>query len=1009
MQIISLRLSRLALSIVVLCLVASTCLAQTTFRFKLDKSYLTSAGAFGTDGKLIRTLWQKVPYNAGNQQYTWDGLDDLGRPVPAGTYQIKVMAHNVQYVWEGVVGNTSDSFTNNIWRSLLTPADLSFAPNGESYAALGYNEGAPGLVYNPAGTVQAPRKVLDHDFNEAFAHVCTDGTYVYAASTNSGFDDLQSSFVIRFAQATKAQAPWSAGTTARYGSTSRAGVVSLLQSPAPVLYDPANEGAKKRTAWLQNRITGLAINNTYLAVARKAQNKVQFYNKVTGALLGTLAVASPGHVAFAASGNVWVISDGQVKQFSVVGGSSFTLQHTLTGIQEALALDAHPTRDLLLVADGGNSQQLKAYDGMGRVQWTYGQNGGYPAQGPTVSYDKFWFVINDPLSNSPKPTDRDQLGDPFTFVKWQPDGTFWILDTANLRILHFSASRTYLNQIASLPDRLQLAGDQNNATRVFSGNLEFQVSLTPLQPGDPSLTTNPSWVLKKNWGAGLDQQRYGTLVNVATHPNGHTYGQIRDNTTASAGYMGVRTQLVELPAVGPLRFTGSALEDYGNGGFSYEQMPSGDLVCGRVDTRKYNYDAGGDAELRCEKRVIKGYDSNNNPQYGPVETVWTLRSRLHRGSDPFFDKPVGARLRLPRTANGNYVTYQPRKRDLPGDFHLGTVTPGTSTGWVSRFHQGRIIQRPDGKGSYPEIEAYGGWDGANVYADGKDIVALYNGQNNATSNTFSHFTQDGLLVNEFGVPATNHSDSYSPPGMAGNNVDMYMIRPSANILHVYTVDESAHAGLHRWRVEGTTDIREFVGIGILGSSIELVSTGAGPLPVELISFEAFRTAQSISCQWETASEQHSDYFVVERSSDGITYGAIGKVASATNSTRKLAYQFLDSNPLIGRVYYRLRLVDQDGSESFSPVVVLAASASPESLIASVAPNPGSGLFELFATNSTVIEANIYDALGKHLLRLLPTAAHTQRLPFDLATYPVGIYVVRVQLAEGTTTVKVVKN
>jgi hypothetical protein len=989
--------------------VALTCRAQTTFRFTLDKSYLTSAGAFRSDGKLVRTLWQKVPYTAGTQQYTWDGLDDAGQRVPAGTYQIKVMAHNVQYVWEGVIGNTSDSFTTNIWRSLLTPADMSFAPSGESYTALGYNEGAPGLVYNPAGTVQAPRKVLEHDFNEAYAHVCTDGTYLYAASTNSGFDDLQSSFVIRFAQATKAQAPWSEGKTASYGGTTRAGVVSLRQSPAPVQYDPANEGATKRAAWLQNRITGLAVNDNYLAVARKAQNTVQFYNKATGGLLGSLAVAAPGQVAFAANGNLWVISAGQVKQYSVRSGTSFTLQNTLTGISEALALDAHPSQDLLLVADGGDSQQIKAYDGLGRVQWAHGQKGGYPTLGPTVSYDKFWFVINDPLSNSPKPTDRDQMGDPFTFIKWQPDGTFWILDTANLRILHFSANRTYLNQIASLPDRLQLAGDQNNPTRVFSGNLEFQVSLAPLQPGDPSLSANPSWVLRKNWGAGLDQKRYGTLVNVATHTNGRTYGQIRDNATNEAGYMGVRTQLVELPANGQLRFTGSALEDYGNGGFSYEQMPSGDLICGRVDTRKYNYDAGGDAELRCEKRILTGYDSNNNPQYGPVETVWALRSRLYRGNDPFFDKPVGARIRLPRTANGNYVTYQPRKRNLPGDFHLGTVAPGTTTDWVSRFHQGKVIQRPDGKGSYPEIEAYGGWDGANVYADGKDIVALYNGQNNTTSNTFSHFTQDGLLVNEFGVPSTNHSDSYSPPGMAGNNIDMYMIRPSANTLHVYTVDESAHAGLHRWRVEGTTGIREFTGSGALGSTISLTSASAAPLPVELTAFAASRAGSAVSCRWETASEKDSDYFVVERSADGTTYSAIAKVASATTSTTKLSYNYLDAQPLASTAYYRLRLVDQDGTESFSPVAVLASISSDEPLTASVAPNPGSGLFELSTTTSSLVEANVYDLLGKHLCRLLPTAAHTQRLPFNLTTYPVGVYVIRVQLANGATTVRVVKN
>jgi hypothetical protein len=974
--------------------------SQTTIQFKLPSNSTTSAGVYRPNGSLVRNLWQKIDYPSGTHQVIWDGLDNEGQPVPTSTYQIKVIAHKVNYVWEGVVGNTSASWTNNVWRSLVVMQDFCMAPGGESYAAVGYNEGLAGLVYNPAGTVQAPHKVKEHDFYDAFSLVRADNTYLYAVTNNSGWDNKQTSYVMRFKQSDKTEAPWSAGVTTTYGShgpaRTRLGVVSLRQS--------ATTTQPQRSAWLENRITGLAVNSNYIAVARKAQNSVQFYAVTTGALLGSLSVASPGQIAFAATGDLWLISAGQVKRYTVNSGTSFTAQNTLSGIVNALALDAHPTQNLVLVADGNTSQQVKAYNATGSLQWTYGQAGGYPGLGPEVVNNKFWFQIQDPLAGGA--TDRDRFGDPFTFVKWQPDGTFWILDTANLRALHFGSDRNYLGQIMYLPDRLAISGDQNNATRIFSGNLEFKVSTAPLQPGDQSLSASPSWQLVRNWGASLDIMRYGSVVNVTTHKNGHTYAQIPDKSITSGPNM---TQLVELPAIGKLRFTGTLVEDYGNGGFSYEQMSDGSLRCARINYAgsPTPYDFGGKAIITGERRALTGYDSNFNPQYGPMQIIWKVASGLKRGDDPFPSKPIGARTRLAQTQNGNYVTYQSTRTGSKG-FHLGTIAPGDTT-WSAKFHRGKIISSPDRKGSYPEIEAYGGWDGANAYADQKDIVALYNGQNNSTSNTFYHFTQDGLLVNEFGVPAdanVNLTDDYAPAGFAGNNVDMYMIRPSTNVLHVYTVDEAVHAGVHRWRVDGSNNIQELTGSGTLGKTILV---GATTLPVKLRSFSATRNNAQVACNWETTSEQKSDYFVVERSADGRNYTAISKVASAGSSTVKRAYNYTDSNPSRSNVYYRLRMVDVDGSENFSPVTTVTADAKlEEGPTASVVPNPGNDFFELLTSGSPIVEANIYNTLGGHVQRLIPTSTQTQRLGFSLTNYPAGIYIMRVQLASGLATVKMLK-
>ena len=95
-----------------------------------------------------------------------------------------------------------------------------------------------------------------------------------------------------------------------------------------------------------------------------------------------------------------------------------------------------------------------------------------------------------------------------------------------------------------------------------------------------------------------------------------------------------------------------------------------------------------------------------------------------------------------------------------------------------------------------------------------------------------------------------------------------------------------------------------------------------PLPVELISFNAFDKDSDVSLKWTTASETNNDYFVVEKSVNGQDYFEIGKVDGNGNSSTKSDYSFRDTDPSQGIVYYRLKQIDFDGGENYSIVVKL---------------------------------------------------------------------------------------
>jgi hypothetical protein len=89
--------------------------------------------------------------------------------------------------------------------------------------------------------------------------------------------------------------------------------------------------------------------------------------------------------------------------------------------------------------------------------------------------------------------------------------------------------------------------------------------------------------------------------------------------------------------------------------------------------------------------------------------------------------------------------------------------------------------------------------------------------------------------------------------------------------------------------------------------------------VNLISFTATAAGSSASLKWSTAQEVNSSYFEIERSSDGITFTAIGKVKASGNSSVRVDYGFMDNATLAGSNFYRLKQVDVDGKIQYSQV------------------------------------------------------------------------------------------
>ena len=187
-----------------------------------------------------------------------------------------------------------------------------------------------------------------------------------------------------------------------------------------------------------------------------------------------------------------------------------------------------------------------------------------------------------------------------------------------------------------------------------------------------------------------------------------------------------------------------------------------------------------------------------------------------------------------------------------------------------------------------------------------------------------------------------------------------------------------------------------------------------PLPVTLVAFTAEQQGADGLLHWATATEQNSAYFQPESSPDGTVFTPLGRVAGAGTTTQAHSYQFRDANLAryaTGQVYYRLRQVDADGTNTFSPVRLLSVPIS--SFSAEAYPTtvlPGQALSLLLRTPTAgPAQLRITDATGRQVAQRnfeLPGGASTTPLP-EASRWAAGLYVLRIQQGALHQAVKVV--
>lgn len=175
------------------------------------------------------------------------------------------------------------------------------------------------------------------------------------------------------------------------------------------------------------------------------------------------------------------------------------------------------------------------------------------------------------------------------------------------------------------------------------------------------------------------------------------------------------------------------------------------------------------------------------------------------------------------------------------------------------------------------------------------------------------------------------------------------------------------------------------------------------LPLTLLSFSARLNGQkSVNLEWSTASEVNINRFELETSTDGETWYKINEQLSSAVTNGGAAYHYTDYRPALGINYYRLHIVENDHTHSYSRMEVVNTVTSSGHW--SIYPNPAEDNINIEWTsiNEDLAYLQLSDVLGRTLIpnKAVEITAGVNLIPLNISSLTPGTYILQITTKSG---------
>ncbi|HYF32190.1 MAG TPA: T9SS type A sorting domain-containing protein [Chitinophagaceae bacterium] len=238
-----------------------------------------------------------------------------------------------------------------------------------------------------------------------------------------------------------------------------------------------------------------------------------------------------------------------------------------------------------------------------------------------------------------------------------------------------------------------------------------------------------------------------------------------------------------------------------------------------------------------------------------------------------------------------------------------------------------------------------------------------------------HATSQVTAANSTSVPVAGATGNISfEGGVASGGNTSYYIPAGGSLVVMYNATTAAVSAANL-----VTTAADYIGTTQVGTAQNTVSVSA-TLPVNLLSFKVGKVNGGTMLTWATSREINSSFFEVERSGRDGQFASIGKLAAAGASAGNINYSFIDSFPVAGTNYYRLKMIDQDLQYQYSHVIAYTP-GNHELNIKAAYPNPFGDYMKVtvVADKDGPLNLELYDVNGRLVLKRNITARKGENL------------------------------
>ncbi|HMP87250.1 MAG TPA: T9SS type A sorting domain-containing protein, partial [Lacibacter sp.] len=182
------------------------------------------------------------------------------------------------------------------------------------------------------------------------------------------------------------------------------------------------------------------------------------------------------------------------------------------------------------------------------------------------------------------------------------------------------------------------------------------------------------------------------------------------------------------------------------------------------------------------------------------------------------------------------------------------------------------------------------------------------------------------------------------------------------------------------------------------------------LPVKLLSFNGNSHNQKVTLNWMVDMNEDADSYEVEKSTNGRDFSKVALVFP-TNKQGVESYIYNAAAPAQGKELYRLKLVDKNGTISYSRILAFQAAGAATANTLRIAGNPAGGQLNVsYQTNNRQITLRVLNMNGGTLLQqTVATMTGTNLIGVDISSIAgTGLYILEVVDGPVRTSTRFVK-